>query len=178
VAERAEPLAVFIGPPAAGKTRLGKRVARILSVPFIDTDKRIVAEHGAIPEIFAEHGEPVFRRWEAQAVSRAMQERAIVALGGGAVMTPSVAEQLRDRPVVLLTISESAVADRLDSAKRPLLTGGVDAWRALVDQRMPVYDSLATARWDTSRRPLAQIAEEIATWIRTLPGSAAPGGFS
>ena len=86
-------------------------------------------------------------------------------------MTPAVAEAVRGLPVILLTISAEAVAARLDNDKRPLLTGGTDAWRALVETRMPVYESLATARWDTSRRPLGQIAEEIATWVRTLPAS-------
>lgn len=172
------PLAVLIGPPAAGKTRLGKRVARILSVPFLDTDTLIEAEHGAIPEIFAEHGEPVFRRWEAAAVDSALAQRAVVALGGGAVMTPETAEALRALPVVLLTISPEAVAARIENAKRPLLTGGIDRWTELVATRMPVYESLATVRWDTSRRPLSQIAEEIATWVRTLPVHESPGGPS
>lgn len=172
------PLAVFIGPPAAGKTRLGKRVARILSVPFLDTDKLIEAEHGPIPEIFADHGESTFRRWEAEAVTSALGQPAVVALGGGAVMTPATAEALRALPVVLLTISPEAVATRIDNGKRPLLTGGIDRWTELVATRMPVYESLATVRWDTSRRPLSQIAEEIATWVRTLPSHEAPGGPS
>lgn len=172
------PLAVFIGPPAAGKTRLGKRVARILSVPFLDTDKLIEAEHGPIPEIFTDHGESTFRRWEAEAVTSALGQPAVVALGGGAVMTPATAEALRALPVVLLTISPEAVATRIDNGKRPLLTGGIDRWTELVATRMPVYESLATVRWDTSRRPLSQIAEEIATWVRTLPSHEAPGGPS
>jgi shikimate kinase len=171
VTESVAPLAVLIGPPAAGKTRLGKRVARILSVPFVDTDTRIAAEHGPIPDIFADHGEAVFRRWEADAALDALQERAIVALGGGAVMTAAIAEQLRSLPVVLVTITADAVAARIQGGSRPLLTGGVEAWSALVEARMPTYEALATARWDTSRRPLAQIAEEVATWVRTLPTS-------
>lgn len=175
-APSASPLAVLIGPPAAGKTRLGKRVARILSAPFLDTDKIIEAEHGPIPEIFAEHGESTFRRWEAEAVGAALAQRAVVALGGGAVMTPATAQALHALPVVLLTISPEAVATRIDNDKRPLLTGGLERWSELVAARMPVYESLATVRWDTSRRPLSQIADEIATWVRTLPVHEAPGG--
>ena len=170
------PLAVLIGPPAAGKTRLGKRVARILSAPFLDTDKLIEAEHGPIPEIFAEHGEPTFRRWESEAVASALNRPAVVALGGGAVMTPATAEALRALPVVLLTISPEAVATRIENGKRPLLTGGIDRWTELVAARMPVYESLAAVRWETSRRPLSLIAEEIATWVRTLPVHESPGG--
>ena len=52
----AHPLVVLIGPPAAGKSRIGKRIARTLDAPFIDTDREIVAAHGPIPQIFAEHG--------------------------------------------------------------------------------------------------------------------------
>ena len=48
------PLLVLIGPPGAGKTRLGKRVARILGAPFIDTDRSIVAVHGPIADIFGQ----------------------------------------------------------------------------------------------------------------------------
>lgn len=180
VTETLSPLAVIIGPPAAGKTRVGKRVARILSVPFLDTDKLVVAEHGPIPAIFATQGEATFRRWEAEAVASALAQPAIVALGGGAVMTPAIAEALRPLPVVLLTVSAEAVASRIEGGKRPLLTAGIDGWSTLVATRMPVYESLTTVRWDTSRRPLAQIADEIATWVRTLPASDnhAPGGQS
>lgn len=92
-------------------------------------------------------------------------------------MTPSVADAVRRLPVVLVTISADAVEGRLEGTQRPLLTGGIAGWSALVETRMPVYESLATARWDTSRRPIAQIAEEIATWVLTLPRSqqASPG---
>ncbi|MDO8338165.1 MAG: shikimate kinase, partial [Microcella sp.] len=80
------PVVVLIGPPAAGKSRVGKRVARILDLPVIDTDKVIAAEHGPIPEIFAAHGEPHFRALERAAVVDALRERAVVSLGGGAVL--------------------------------------------------------------------------------------------
>ncbi|ERK72528.1 hypothetical protein N136_01109, partial [Leifsonia aquatica ATCC 14665] len=55
---------VLIGPPAAGKTRLGKRLAKRLGLGFVDTDARVVAAHGPISEIFADHGEPHFRALE------------------------------------------------------------------------------------------------------------------
>ncbi|MER3390094.1 MAG: shikimate kinase [Microcella sp.] len=176
--ETPSPLAVLIGAPAAGQTRIGKRVARTLSVPFLDTDALVEAEHGPIPTIFAEQGEPTFRRWEAEAVAHALGQPAIVALGGGAVMTPSTAEALRALPVVLLTITPDAVATRIGNGKRPLLAGGIERWTELVEARMPVYQSLATVQWDTSRRPTSQIAEEIATWVRTLPAHEAPGGHA
>jgi shikimate kinase len=159
------PLLVLIGAPAAGKTRLGKRVARILNVPFIDTDKKIVASHGTIAEIFAEHGEPHFRELERQAVTEALSEVAVVALGGGAVLHPDTQRELADHRVVLLTVSRSAVEARITNGKRPLVAG-VDSWQALVDARRPIYESLATRTFDTSHRPLDDIAADIARWIQ------------
>ncbi|MET1043610.1 MAG: shikimate kinase, partial [Microbacteriaceae bacterium] len=80
------PIAVFIGAPGSGKTKIGKRVARLLGVPFIDTDKRIAAVHGEITGIFEKHGEAHFRELEHQAVLDALSQEAIVSLGGGAVI--------------------------------------------------------------------------------------------
>ena len=157
---------MLIGPPAAGKSRVGKRAARKLEVPFIDTDRVVVAEHGPIADIFAERGEAAFRELEASAVLDALERHAVVSLGGGAVMTPAVAEALRGHPVVLLTVSESAAADRLDPETRPLVRDGIGAWVALVEQRMPTYRALAEAEWDTTSRPIDKIADEIALWVR------------
>lgn len=154
---------MLIGPPAAGKSRVGKRVARILDLPVIDTDKVIAAEHGPIPEIFAAHGEPHFRALERAAVVDALRERAVVSLGGGAVLDADTQAQLAGLPVVLLTATPEAVAARLATGTRPL-SASVEAWSALVAQRMPVYERLAAATWETSTRPIDRIAAEIAEW--------------
>lgn len=158
------PAVVLIGPPAAGKSRLGRRLARLLQLPLIDTDRVVVEAHGPIPAIFAEHGEPVFRAWEREAVEAALRERAIVSLGGGAVLDPATQRQLHGMPVVLLTITPEAAAARLDGSSRPL-AGGIEAWTTLVAARTPLYESLAAATWDTSRRPIDRIAQEIADWV-------------
>lgn len=157
------PVVVLIGPPAAGKSRVGKRVARILDLPVIDTDKVIAAEHGPIPEIFAEHGEPHFRALERAAVAEALRQRAVVSLGGGAVLDADTQAQLAGLPVVLLTATPEAVAARLEKGTRPL-SASVEAWSALVAQRMPLYERLAAATWETSSRPIDHIAAEIADW--------------
>lgn len=157
---------VLIGPPAAGKTRVGKRVAKLLGLPFFDTDRMIVAEHGDIPTLFAERGEALFRDLEAAAVRQALSQTAVVSLGGGAVMTPLVAQAVSQHPVVLLTVSAEAATNRLDPLTRPLVRDGIGAWSALVAARMPTYRSLADAQWDTSTRPIDTIAAEIADWVR------------
>jgi len=156
---------VLIGAPGAGKTRTGKRVAKLLGVPFVDTDKRIVAEHGPIADIFAEHGEPHFRALERTAVAAALREPAVVSLGGGAVLDPRTRDDLAGLPVVQLTTSAEAVAERITDGKRPLLAGGTAAWSALVAARQPIYDALASLTIDTSATPLVSVAAEIADWV-------------
>jgi shikimate kinase len=100
-------------------------------------------------------------------VKEALSQRAIVSLGGGAVMTPSIAAALTGHPVVLLTITSDAAAARLDPETRPLVRDGISAWVDLVAARMPTYTSLAAETWDTSVRPIDHIASEIAEWVRS-----------
>ncbi|MFM6968405.1 MAG: shikimate kinase [Microbacteriaceae bacterium] len=160
-----KPAAVLIGPPAAGKSRLGKRIARILDVPFIDTDVRIAAEHGPIPEIFAQHGEAKFREWERHEVSRALAQSGVVSLGGGAIENSDTRRELANHIVVLVTVSEEAVAGRLDNDNRPLLDG-IDSWKTLFARRQPIYTELATITIDTSVGPMDQHAERLAEMVR------------
>ncbi|WP_407360547.1 shikimate kinase [Microbacterium sp. LBN7] len=159
---------VLVGPMAAGKTSVGRRVARRLSVPFIDTDKRIVAAHGPIPTIFAEHGEPHFRELERAAVAAALSEGGVISLGGGAVTDAGTRALLRQHPVVFLTVSADAVADRIRGGSRPLLAGEdpVDRWIRIFEERRGWYDEVASTTFDTSRRPMQRIADEIVAWRR------------
>jgi len=156
------PIAVLIGPPAAGKTRLGKRVARLLGVEFVDTDKVVIAGHGPIPAIFESVGESQFREWERDAVVDALTTSGIVSLGGGAVVNTDTQRDLENHRVVLITASPDAIAPRLASSTRPLLAGGIDSWTALLAERQPIYDRLAEFTVDTSRGSMDAIAEGLA----------------
>jgi len=158
---------VFIGPSGAGKTRVGKRVAHLLGVPFTDTDSLISHEHGPIPEIFREHGEPHFRRLERLAVQEGLAGVGVLSLGGGAVLDAETQGDLAAHRVILLTISPEAVQHRLTGGDRPLVAGGVDDWIALNAPRWPIYDRLADLTIDTSHRGNDDIAEEVAAWART-----------
>lgn len=159
---------VLVGPMAAGKTSVGRRVARRLGVPFIDTDKRIVAAHGQIPVIFAEHGEDRFRELERLAVAGALAEGGVISLGGGAVTDAGTRALLGAHPVVFLTVSPEAVADRIRGAGRPLLESEdpLERWTSIFEARRDWYEEVATATFDTSRRPMQKIADEIVTWRR------------
>src|SRR5690606_3891139 len=119
------PLAVFIGPMGAGKTRIGKRVARALEVPFTDTDKVIVAAHGPIADIFDQHGEPHFRALERDVVHEALTGGGVVSLGGGAVLDPGTQHALEGLPVIYLRVDADAVSARLADGTRPLRRRGI-----------------------------------------------------
>ena len=161
------PKVVLIGAPASGKSKIAKMVAAELGCKRIDTDKVIVAEHGEIVDIFRDLGEPAFRALERAAVKDALTHDAVISLGGGAVVDVDSQRQLAEVHCVLLTVSEDVVAARItDPHKRPLLKDGLAAWIALVAQRDPIYRSLADRTFDTSHRPLEDIAREICEWIR------------
>jgi len=161
------PRVVLIGPMGAGKTRVGKLVARLLDVGFTDTDKVVVAEHGPIAAIFAEQGEPRFRQLERAAVSAALAGDGVVSLGGGAVLDPATRADLASQRVVLLTVNARAVEGRLGDGKRPLIRDGVSDWQRIFDERRPLYAEVADLELDTSHRGYDSIAEEVAEWART-----------
>ncbi len=155
----------LIGPPAAGKSRVGKRLSKRLGLPYVDTDAAVVALHGPIPEIFATHGEPYFRERERAAVADALRNPGIVSLGGGAVLDPATQADLARARVVLLTVQPEAIAKRITNGKRPLITD-LDSWKRLVASRSELYQSLADYTADTSSRPIDTIVAEIAAWVR------------
>lgn len=161
------PRVVLIGAPASGKSKIAKMVAAELGCNRIDTDKVIVAEHGPIANIFDERGESAFRALERTAVVNALAHDAVLSLGGGAAVNADTQRDLAHAYCVLLTVSEEAVATRiLESSKRPLLRDGLAAWKAIVVEREPIYRALADQTFDTSHRPLEDIASQICAWIR------------
>lgn len=159
---------VLVGPMGSGKTSLGRKVARLLDVGFYDSDAAVAREHGPIPDIFREHGEGHFRSLEREAVRAGLALGGVVALGGGAILDADTRRDLRDHLVVHLTVQTSTVAGRLQGTRRPLLQNEdpIAAWERIRAERAPLYDEVADIEFDTSRGPLNDIAEAIATWAR------------
>ncbi|TFC15438.1 shikimate kinase [Cryobacterium algoritolerans] len=151
---------------ASGKSKVGRRVAKTLDLPFIDTDTRIVADHGPIHEIFERHGEEYFRALERQAVADAVAEDAVVSLGGGAVLDPATQAALSRCTVIYLSVSANAVRARIGGRKRPLLKDGLTDWKRIYAERRPLYEALANTSFDTSHRPLDVIARDVVKWVR------------
>lgn len=152
---------------AAGKTSLGKRLARELSIPFVDSDARIVQQHGAITQIFEQQGEAKFREIEAHIIARELARKGprILALGGGAVLTESTRELLKEHPVILLMTTQRAVLRTANLARRPLLRDDPEAWQRILDTRKHLYEAVADVTFRTDRATQQQLTANAAKWI-------------
>jgi shikimate kinase len=159
---------VLIGPMGAGKTSIGRRVAKALGVPFHDTDAAIARDHGPIERIFAEQGEAVFRALEREEVVRGLATGGVVSLGGGAVLDPDTKRELASHRVVLLTVDPRVVARRVRDSARPLLQGddAAERWNEIYSARKAVYEQLADVTFDTSTGPLQHVVDAVAAWAR------------
>ncbi|MGI5130465.1 shikimate kinase [Pseudonocardia sp. CA-107938] len=160
------PTLVVVGPPGAGKTTVGRVLARRLGVPFTDTDDLLVARAGkAIADMFVEDGEPAFRALERAVVAEALTSTGgVLALGGGAVLAAETRELLRGHRVVSLTVGLSDGVRRTGmSSARPLLSGVNPraTFKALLDARAPLYREVATVEVDTVRRSPNQVARAV-----------------
>lgn len=159
------PRLVIIGPPGAGKSTVGALVAERLAAAFLDTDAAIEAdEDRTIAEIFITDGEDAFRALERDKVRRTLaDEPGVVALGGGAPMDPVIQDALVGQTVVFLDVGIADAAKRVGfDTSRPLLAVNPRAtWTALMAQRRPVYERLATVTVDTAGRSAEDVAEEV-----------------
>lgn len=116
----------LVGMMGAGKSTVGPRLAARLGRPFVDTDHAVEERAGRpVAEIFAEEGEAAFRRLEREAIEAAAGERAVVALGGGAMAQPGAPDWLaRHGTVVWLKTDAATLLARIgDASSRPLLAG-------------------------------------------------------
>jgi shikimate kinase len=117
---------VLIGPPGAGKSSIGKALAKELNLNFIDSDSEIEKiSHKKISEIFIEDGEPAFRLLEVDVVRKVLADfDGVISLGGGAPINKEIQEVLQDAnyPVVFIDVSIAQSATRIGFNKdRPLL---------------------------------------------------------
>lgn len=158
---------VLIGPMGSGKTTVGGLVAERLGTSVRDTDHDVEATTGReISEIFVDEGEAVFRALERAAVAEALATHdGVLALGGGAVLDPDTRALLAGHDVVFLRVGLSDAVKRVGfGTSRPLLLGNVRGRiKALLDERTPIYESVATLVVETDGREPTEVADEIVT---------------
>jgi shikimate kinase len=159
------PRVVLVGPMGAGKSTVASVLAERWGVPARDTDADVVARDGReISDIFVESGEEHFRALEREAVAAALAEHeGVLSLGGGAVLDPATREALAGHRVVFLQVGLSEAVKRVGlGIGRPLLLGNVRARiKALLDERTPVYESVATVVVDTDETSPEVVADRI-----------------
>jgi shikimate kinase len=164
------PVAVFVGAPGAGKTTVGEAVAALLGVPFADTDHLIEQRAGkTVPEIFFDDGEDHFRALERETIAEALASfDGVLALGGGAILDPGTRDLLAAPTVVFLTVTLSDAVKRVGLGPgRPLLSVNPRATlKYLMDQRLPLYISVATHVVPTDGRTPAEIATDVTALLK------------
>jgi shikimate kinase len=158
----------LVGPMGSGKSAVGRSLARLLRVPFHDSDAEIERRTGVdIPFIFEKEGETGFREREREVIASLTVLRHIVlATGGGAVVLPENRSQLSENGwVVYLKTSIAQQAERVRPGRhRPLLNGVEDAagrLRELMEVRDPLYRSIADLTIATDGRQIKTVVRDI-----------------
>lgn len=169
------PKAVLVGMPGSGKSTIGRRLAKAMRLPLLDTDVAIVESTGrTIADIFANDGEKEFRRVEERVVKEALASHdGIVSLGGGAVTSPGVRDALVGHTVVYLEISAAeGIRRTTGGTPRPLLAGPdpAEKYRMLMGERVPLYRRVATMRVNTNRRNPGAVVRYLASRLEN-PGT-------
>ena len=176
------PLLVLVGPPASGKTTVGRALARQLGVAFRDTDADVEAAAGTtVADLFVTAGEPHFRAMEEQAVARALAEHdGVLALGGGAVTSAAtrallVAHGRDGGMVVWLDIDLPSAARRVGlSRDRPILGVNPRAMlRQMLETRAPLYAEVSTATVQTGGREPHDVVADVTGLLSAARGAGA-----
>ena len=170
-AEQSRPI-VLIGPMAAGKTYIGTHLARFYGYEFLDADQLIVERYGEVSEIFEIFGEAYFRELERKTIEEVLTSpvyrNTVFSLGGGAPMTDSVAELLKDECVVYILVDAETVTPRITGNKtRPLLQPNpVERWTDIFERRRSRYEELAHFTLDArGGRPITEMTAEIQAYV-------------
>ncbi|MCF8528278.1 MAG: shikimate kinase [Candidatus Nanopelagicales bacterium] len=171
--DQSGPVVVLIGSPGAGKSTVGRRVAQRLGVEFADSDALIEQEAGmSVADLFVTEGEGAFRQREVDTIAAALRDHTgVVSLGGGSVMRAETRELLVGRRIVWLKVSLSDAAARVGlNTARPLLLGNVRATLgALLAERSPVYEDVATDVVDTSGSSLREVVDAVVAVLGQRP---------
>lgn len=166
---------ILVGPMGAGKSTIGRLLAKELHLPFKDSDKEIEVRTGAdIPWIFDVEGEQGFREREQAVIADLCREDGLVlATGGGAVLREANRDALRagGRVVYLHTSVEQQLERTARDRNRPLLrtANPGQVLRDLLTIRDPLYREIADVIIETDQRPPRLVVQEILSRLEQLP---------
>jgi shikimate kinase len=170
---------VLVGMMGAGKTSIGRRLANLLHLPFLDADAEIEkAANLTIAEIFARHGEADFREGEKRVVARLLSSGpAVLATGGGAFMSEETRERCRAEGVtVWLKADVPVLLDRVrKKGNRPLLDrpNPEAVMRQLLAEREPIYalaDITIASREGPHQAVIGDIVSALDSYLSERPG--------
>lgn len=161
----------LIGPMGAGKTSVGRYLARHLHKDFYDSDEEIEKKTGvSLSWLFDIEGLQGFRMREMNILDGLTQLTNIVlSTGGGCVETPEVREFLRQRgTVIYMEVSLQTQLDRLKHDKRRPLLQGENPREVLIqlwEERQPHYDNIADFKVVTDDRSVRDVCDDILRWL-------------
>ena len=163
---------ILIGPMGAGKTTIGRQLAKRLSKDFYDSDYEIEKHTGAdIALIFEIEGEEGFRKRESQVLEELVSNKNIVlSTGGGAILDAENRKLLSNNGIIIyLQSTAEKLYKRIANDKcRPLLQTGdrLNKIKSILDEREPIYLSLADEVIETQEQSIKQIIQKIVDFIR------------
>ena len=166
---------ILVGPMGAGKSTIGRLLAKELHLPFKDSDKEIEVRTGAdIPWIFDVEGEQGFReREQAVIADLCLEDGLVLATGGGAILRPANREALRagGRVVYLHTSVEQQLERTARDRNRPLLrtANPGQVLSELMAIRDPLYREIADVIIETDQRPPRMVVQEVLSRLEQLP---------
>jgi len=165
---------LLVGMMGAGKTTVGRLVARRLGRPFRDSDEEVLARTGrTIPEIFQLYGEPAFRAQEKMVLASALSSGvpSVIAVAGGAVLDPDSRRRIRrGGATIWLRAAPRTLARRVGGgAGRPLLERDPAGTLAKLDAaRRPVYQALADGVVDVDATRPHEATDRVVHLVRTI----------
>lgn len=162
----------LIGPMGAGKSSVGKYLAKQLGMQFYDSDEEIEKSTGVdLGWIFDVEGEEGFRKREIAVIAKlSTQSNIVLATGGGTVVSPENQQMLAEKGLVIyLEVSLQHQEPRVvNESRRPVLrvNNRQEVLKKLQEERLPIYQSLAHFRVPTDNRTVRAVADDIIRWLK------------